>query len=64
MVAAVGLAGFAAFAWRRPIPPIDPAAASMFAPDLVAKGEIVAAAGYCVTCHTAKGGEPLPETTR
>eukprot|EP01037_Dinobryon_pediforme_P015311 gene15310-15455_t len=29
-----------------------------FAPELVARGQILAAAGSCATCHTAKGSKP------
>ncbi|MDR3507325.1 MAG: c-type cytochrome [Caulobacteraceae bacterium] len=58
-VLAVGLAGFAAFAWRPAIARIAPPAASSFSPQLVAQGEILAGAGYCATCHTAKGGKPF-----
>ncbi|AGH48197.1 MULTISPECIES: cytochrome c [Sphingomonadales] len=56
-VLAVGLVGFGIFAWRSAIAPIQPPPASAFAPELVARGEILASAGYCATCHTAKGGQ-------
>src|SRR5579872_5241045 len=46
-----------ALAWRPALAPIDPPAASAFPPDLVARGEQLAGAGYCATCHTAKGGQ-------
>jgi mono/diheme cytochrome c family protein len=52
----IGLAGFAALAWRPAIAPIAPPAPASFAPALVARGEVLAGAGYCATCHTAKGG--------
>ena len=55
----VGLVGFAAFAWRSAIAPITPPRETAFAPDLIAKGEVLAGAGYCATCHTATGGEPF-----
>lgn len=54
----IGVAGFAALAWRPAIAPITPPAASSFAPDLIARGEVLAGAGYCATCHTAPGGAP------
>jgi cytochrome c553 len=57
VVGFLGLAGFGAFAWKPAIAPITPAPSS-FAPDLVARGEILASAGYCGWCHTAKGGQP------
>jgi mono/diheme cytochrome c family protein len=54
----IGLGGFAALAWRSAIAPIAPPASSVFAPDIVARGAVLANAGYCATCHTAKGGQP------
>ncbi|KRA66525.1 aldehyde dehydrogenase [Caulobacter sp. Root655] len=55
----VAMVGFAAFAWRPSIGKITPPAASGFSPALVARGEVLAGAGYCSTCHTAKGGQPF-----
>jgi len=54
-----GLGGFAAFAWRSPIAPIERPAAGQFPANLVAHGAMLAAGGYCATCHTASGGKPL-----
>lgn len=54
----LGVAGFAVFAWRPAIATIATPPASSFAPALVARGQILAGAGYCATCHTAKGGKP------
>jgi mono/diheme cytochrome c family protein len=60
---AVGLFGLA---WQPAIAPIDRPDRSAFAIDLVAKGQVLASAGYCATCHTASngalyaGGFPLP----
>jgi mono/diheme cytochrome c family protein len=39
------------------LPPIEPPAASSFPATLVAKGEQLAGAGNCASCHTAPGGE-------
>lgn len=50
-----GVVGLFAIAYRPSIAPVDKQTAA-FAPDLVAKGERLAAAGNCATCHTAKGG--------
>ncbi|HJV41758.1 cytochrome c [Caulobacter sp.] len=58
-IMAVGLVGFGVFAWRPAIGEIAPPAPSSFAPDLVARGEVLAGAGYCATCHTTKGGQPF-----
>ncbi|ODV13977.1 MAG: aldehyde dehydrogenase [Rhodanobacter sp. SCN 68-63] len=54
----LAVVGLFALAWRSAIEPIAPPQASRFAPDLVARGEVLAGAGYCATCHTAKGGRP------
>ncbi|PZR34891.1 cytochrome c [Caulobacter segnis] len=59
VVAVVGLVGFGVFAWRPAIGKIAPPAPSSFAPELVARGEALAGAGYCSTCHTTKGGQPF-----
>lgn len=58
-LAVVGLVGFGVFAWRPAIGKIAPPAPSSFAPDLIARGEVLAGAGYCSTCHTTKGGQPF-----
>lgn len=54
----LGVLGFLALALRLDISPIDPPAAASFPAELVAKGESLAGAGYCATCHTVKGGAP------
>src|ERR1700733_1859061 len=51
-----GVVGFFALAWRPAIAPILASAPQTFAPELVAKGEVLAGGGYCAECHTAKGG--------
>lgn len=50
---------FLALAWRPVIAPIDPPDKTSFPPDLIAKGEVLAGAGYCAVCHTRPGGPPL-----
>jgi mono/diheme cytochrome c family protein len=55
----LGLLIFVALAWRSSIAPIEPPAAASFPPDLVAKGEALAGAGNCASCHTAKDGQPF-----
>ena len=57
-VAIVGLGCFAALAWQSPISPIAPPAKASFSPVLITRGEVLAGAGYCATCHTSKGGKP------
>jgi len=55
----LAVVGFLALASRPSIAPIVPPAASTFAPEQVARGKILAAAGNCASCHTAKEGEPF-----
>ena len=52
----VGVAGIFLLAWHAKIEPIATPVASHFDPAQVARGEMLASAGYCATCHTAKGG--------
>ncbi|MDF0489298.1 cytochrome c [Sphingomonas sp. H39-1-10] len=55
----VGISAFCVFAWRPAIAEIPQPARDSFAPALVARGEVLASAGYCASCHTAKGGKPF-----
>jgi mono/diheme cytochrome c family protein len=57
-IGAVAVVALLALAWQPPIPPIAPPAPSSFAQDLVARGEMLAGAGNCLACHTARGGQP------
>ena len=52
----VGVVGLAALAYRPALDPVTPPARDTFAAALVARGEMLAGAGYCATCHTAPGG--------
>ena len=58
--AAAGLAGLAVMAW--PAKPALPLTAgpdvSLYSPQAIARGRLVAAAGDCMVCHTAPGGAP------
>ena len=48
-----------ASAWAPPpIAPIAPPLASSFAPELVARGKLLASLGNCAVCHTARNGVP------
>jgi mono/diheme cytochrome c family protein len=58
-VGVVALLGFLALAWRPSIAPIDPPSKASFSAEAIAKGEILAAAGYCAVCHTRQGGQPF-----
>ncbi len=57
--AVLGLMGFFFLAWRPAIARIEPPTAASFPVDSIAKGEILAAAGHCVSCHTRPGGQPF-----
>ncbi len=56
-VIVVGVAGFAVWAARPAIAPAAVQSATSFDAALVARGEKLAAAGYCLTCHTSSGGK-------
>lgn len=57
-VVVLGLVVFAALAWRPAIAEVDPPAAGSFDAVTLERGRVLAAAGYCATCHTAAGGAP------
>lgn len=61
LVAIVLLGGvvFAAVAYRPAIAEVAPPIAASFPAAMIAQGEVLASAGYCGECHTAKGGKPL-----
>ncbi len=52
----IGVGGIFMLAWHSAYEPVAPVAASSLDPNLVARGEVLASAGYCATCHTASGG--------
>jgi mono/diheme cytochrome c family protein len=55
----LGVLGFLVLAWRPSIPPVHPPAMAQFPPELIAKGRVLAGAGYCMVCHTRPGGQPF-----
>ena len=57
-IAAIGAVGFGVYAYKPAMQPITAADHATFPPEQVEKGRVLAGAGYCATCHTAKGGEP------
>ncbi len=57
LILVLAIGGFVIFSWRPPIGEIAPPSKAQFAPELVAQGEVLAGAGYCATCHTARGGQ-------
>lgn len=56
---AAAFAGFVVYAHRPEVAPVSRPLPSSFRPELVAAGAQIAGAGFCTTCHTAKGGAPL-----
>lgn len=59
-VVAAGAAGWlgAMMLAPQPIAAITPPLASTFAPELVARGKLLASTGDCAVCHTARNGVP------
>lgn len=55
---AAGL-GFAVLAYHSPMAAITPPAPTAFDQGLVTRGEKLAAAGFCASCHTVPGGKSL-----
>lgn len=55
---AAGIAGMAAMAWpfKPALPLTDGPDVSLYSPQALERGRLVAAAGDCVVCHTAPGG--------
>jgi mono/diheme cytochrome c family protein len=58
-VAAVAVVAYAALAWRPAIAPIETPTPQAFAPDIVAKGKVLASAGNCGACHSPAGSAPF-----
>lgn len=56
LVIAAGLIGIVVLAWRPSIDAIAPPLQTGFAPELIARGEVLAGAGNCASCHTAAAG--------
>lgn len=57
--AVLGMTVFFLLAWRPAIAPIAPPTPASFSADSIAKGEILAADGHCVSCHTRPGAQPF-----
>lgn len=55
LIAGVGL--FSLYAWHSPIEPISSADNAQFTSEEIVQGRILAAAGYCSTCHTPADGQ-------
>lgn len=56
LVPALALAGFAVYAWRPAIDPVEPPRPAAFDVERVARGAQIAMIGNCNSCHTADGG--------
>ncbi|MEJ6080666.1 cytochrome c [Vibrio sp. 1-Bac 57] len=54
----IGLGLFSFYAWNPSIDPITPPVKSDYSPQVIEQGKVLAAAGYCSTCHTPTGGTP------
>lgn len=63
IAAIVGLGLFSIYAYHPAIDPITPLtkeqAKADFPPEMIEHGKVLAAAGYCSTCHTPSGGKPF-----
>ncbi len=55
----LGLLGFSLLSWRAAIAPIERPNPASFAAESIAKGEVLAAEGHCVSCHIRPGGQPF-----
>ncbi len=55
----LGLLVFSSLSWRAAIAPIERPNPASFSAESVAKGEVLAAEGHCVSCHIRPGGQPF-----
>ncbi len=58
LILLLAVAAAIAYAWRPAIAPITPPAVADLDDQMIEQGRLVAAAGNCMECHTAKGGTP------
>jgi hypothetical protein len=58
-LAFLGLLGFSLLSWRAAIAPIEGPNPASFSAESVAKGEVLAAEGHCLSCHIRPGGQPF-----
>lgn len=54
----IGIMGFSLLSWRPAIAPIERPNPAGFTAESVAKGEVLAAEGHCLSCHIRPGGQP------
>ena len=55
----IGLLGFSLLSWRAAIAPIERPNPASFTAESIAKGEVLAAEGHCLSCHIRPGGQPF-----
>ena len=55
----LGLLSFSLLSWRATIAPIERPNPASFMAESIAKGEVLAAEGHCVSCHIRPGGQPF-----
>jgi len=55
----LGLLVFSLSSWRAAIAPIERPNPASFTAESVAKGEVLAAEGHCLSCHIRTGGQPF-----
>jgi mono/diheme cytochrome c family protein len=55
----LGLLVFSLLSWRVAIAPIERPNPATFTAESVAKGEVLAAEGHCLSCHIRPGGQPF-----
>jgi mono/diheme cytochrome c family protein len=51
------LLGFSLLSWRAAIAPIERPNPASFSAESIAKGEVLAAEGHCLSCHIRPGGQ-------
>ena len=59
VMAFVGTGGVLLLSRRQAIAPMEPPARASFSAESIARGETLAAAGHCASCHTRAGGQPF-----
>jgi hypothetical protein len=55
----IGLLGFSLLSWRVAITPIERPTPASISAESIAKGEVLAAEGHCLSCHIRPGGQPF-----
>jgi mono/diheme cytochrome c family protein len=58
-LAFLGLLVFSLLSWRAGIAPIERPTPASFSAESIAKGEVLAAEGHCLSCHIRPGGRPF-----